>query len=77
MASAAIGTAHAADRTLDTRAISTQVSDTARNIHAKLRYGSATTAACQSLSDTSSTVCLLLALNIIHMSQQPLPGGAM
>jgi hypothetical protein len=50
---------------------------TARKTRAILRYGSATTAPCQSLSDASSTVCLLLALNVIHMSQQPLPGGAM
>jgi hypothetical protein len=50
---------------------------TAHKTRAILRYGSATTATCQSLSDASSTVCLLLALNVIHMSQQPLPGGAM
>jgi hypothetical protein len=49
----------------------------AHKTRAILRYGSATTAPCQSLSDASSTVCLLLALNVIHMSQQPLPGGAM
>ena len=50
---------------------------TAHKTRAILRYGSATTATCQSLSDASSTVCLLLALNVIRMSQQPLPGGAM
>lgn len=49
----------------------------AHKTHAALRYGTATTATCQSLSDASSTVCLLLALNVIRMSQQPLPGGAM
>ena len=44
----------------------------ARPAHAVLRYNAATTESCRSLSDTSSEVCLLLAINIIEMAQRPL-----
>lgn len=43
----------------------------ARPFSAVLRYGPGTTSACQSLSDNSSAICLLLALHMIRLSQKP------
>jgi hypothetical protein len=42
----------------------------ARPFSAVLRYGPGTTSACQSLSDNSSAICLLLALHVIQLSQK-------
>ena len=42
----------------------------ARPFSAVLRYGSGTTATCQSFSDNSSALCLLLALHVIELSQK-------
>ena len=42
----------------------------ARPFSAVLRYGPGTTAACRSLSDNSSAICLLLALHVIQLSQK-------
>lgn len=42
----------------------------ARPFSAVLRYGSGTTATCQSFSDNSSAICLLLALHVIQLSQK-------
>jgi hypothetical protein len=49
----------------------------ARPVHAALRYNATMTSACRSFSDTSSEVCLLLALHVIRLSQNPLPTNAM
>lgn len=46
-----------------------------RPVHAVLRYDSSSAAACRSFSDTSSEMCLLLALHVIRMSQKPLAGA--
>jgi hypothetical protein len=48
-----------------------------RHLHAVLRYDMATASACRKFSDTSSELCLLLALHVIRMSEKPLPGGAL
>lgn len=49
-----------------------------RPVHAVLRYDSSAAAACRSFSDTSSEICLLLALHVIRMSEQkPLAGAAL
>ncbi|HEX3431608.1 MAG TPA: hypothetical protein VHT03_12040 [Rhizomicrobium sp.] len=42
----------------------------ARPFSAVLRYGPGTTSVCQSLSDNSSAICLLLALHMIQLSQK-------
>ena len=42
----------------------------ARPFSAVLRYGPGTTATCQSFSDNSSAICLLLALHVIQLSQK-------
>ena len=42
----------------------------ARPFSAVLRYGPGTTSVCQSLSDNSSAICLLLALQVIQFSQK-------
>jgi len=42
----------------------------ARAFSAVLRYGPGTTSTCQSLSDDSSAICLLLALHVIRLSQK-------
>jgi hypothetical protein len=42
----------------------------ARSFSAVLRYGPGTTSVCQSLSDNSSAICLLLALHVIQLSQK-------
>lgn len=42
----------------------------ARPFSAVLRYGPGTTSACQSLSDNSSAICLLLALHVMQLSQK-------
>jgi hypothetical protein len=49
----------------------------AHPVRAVLRYDASTTSACRSFSDTSSEMCLLLALHVIGMSQKPLPAGAL
>lgn len=46
-----------------------------RPVHAVLRYDSSTAASCKSFSDTSSEICLLLALHVIRMSQKPVAGA--
>jgi len=43
---------------------------TARPFTAVLRYGPGTTSACQSFSDNSSAICLLLALHVMQLSQK-------
>lgn len=43
---------------------------TARPFSAVLRYGPGTTSACQSFSDNSSAICLLLALHVMQLSQK-------
>ena len=43
---------------------------TARPFSAVLRYGPGTTSACQSFSESSSAICLLLALHVIQLSQK-------
>lgn len=48
-----------------------------RKLHAVLRYDATTAAACRTLSDAPSELCLLLALHIIQMSEKPLPTGAL
>jgi len=42
----------------------------ARPFSAVLRYGPGTTSICQSLSDNSSAICLLLALHVMELSQK-------
>jgi len=42
----------------------------ARPFSAVLRYGPGTTSVCQSLSDNSSAMCLLLALHVMQLSQK-------
>jgi hypothetical protein len=46
-------------------------SQVARPFSAILRYGPGTTSVCQSLSDNSSAICLLLALHVMQLSQRP------
>lgn len=43
---------------------------TARRFSAVLRYGPGTAAGCQSLSDSSSAICLLLALHVMELSKK-------
>ena len=45
-------------------------SQAARPFSAVLRYGPTTAAGCQSLSDNSSAICLLLALHVIELSKK-------
>jgi len=42
----------------------------ARPFSAVLRYGPGTTSACQSFSDNSSAICLLLAFHVMQLSQK-------
>ncbi|HLY06495.1 MAG TPA: hypothetical protein VKR31_12180 [Rhizomicrobium sp.] len=42
----------------------------ARHFSAVLRYGPGTASGCQSLSDNSTAICLLLALHVMQLSQK-------
>lgn len=50
-----------------------KTSQTARPFSAVLRYGPGTTSGCQSFSDNSSAICLLLALHVMQLSQKRVP----
>lgn len=51
-------------------AVFQKTTQAARPFSAVLRYGPGTAAGCQSLSDNSSAICLLLALHVIELSKK-------
>ena len=69
-AATAAASAPIAENPIPAEAMPQKNAQAARPFTAVLRYGPGTTSACQSFSDNSSAICLLLALHVMQLSQK-------